>query len=89
MHANHVYDEIVQHLRCTDRILILGPGAAKHRLHQKITDLQGRRGKVVEVRNAHEMTERELVRRAEDRFGEAVRNPGGSPGSGGAARSLG
>jgi hypothetical protein len=68
-HPEHPYDDLVSRLRRDDRILILGPGDPKHRLHQKISSLHGQFGEVLDVRNAHEMTEDELVRRAERFFG--------------------
>jgi len=68
-HVKHFYDQIIRHLEPGDEVLILGPGEAKHILHQQISSHEGSRGEVVEVQNAHEMTERELVRQAEDYFG--------------------
>jgi hypothetical protein len=64
----HLYDDLVSRLRSGDRILVLGPGNPKHRLHQKISSLQGQIGEVLDVRNAHEMTDGELTRQAERFF---------------------
>lgn len=64
----HYYEEVIQHLGPVDEILILGPGQAKHELHQSIEQHKGLRGKVVAVRSASRLTERELIAEAEEFF---------------------
>ena len=71
-HPKHFYDEIVCHLGPEDQTLILGPGEAKHILHQQISSHRGERGEVVEVQSAHAMTERELARLAQAYFGQPI-----------------
>jgi peptide subunit release factor 1 (eRF1) len=60
----HFYDEVIHHLGPVDEILILGPGQAKHELHQRIDHHRGLKGKVIDVQNADKMTEAELVLQA-------------------------
>lgn len=57
----HYYEEVVQHLGPVDEILILGPGQAKHELHQRIEHHRGLRGKVVAVQGTSRLTEHELM----------------------------
>jgi hypothetical protein len=64
----HYYEEVIQHLGPVDEILILGPGQAKHELHQSIDHHKGLRGKVVAVRDAPRLTEREVIAEAEQFF---------------------
>ncbi len=65
----HYYEEAIEHLGPVDEILILGPGQAKHELHQRIEHHKGLRGKVMEVRSASRLTEQEVVAEAEQFFG--------------------
>lgn len=64
----HYYEEVIQHLGPVDEILILGPGQAKHELHQSIDHHKGLRGKVVDVRSASRLTEQEVIAEAEQFF---------------------
>jgi peptide subunit release factor 1 (eRF1) len=65
----HYYEEVIGHLGPVDEILILGPGQAKHELHQSIEHHKGLRGKVMAVRNTSRLTEQEVVAEAEQFFG--------------------
>ena len=64
----HYYEEVVQHLGSVDQILLLGPGQAKHELHQAIDHHKGLRGKVVAVRSATQLTEEQVIAEAEEFF---------------------
>ena len=65
----HYYEEVIEHLGPVDEILILGPGQAKHELHQRIEHHKGLRGKVMTVRGTSRLTEQEVVAEAEEFFG--------------------
>jgi len=64
----HYYEEVVGHLGPVDEILILGPGQAKHELHHTVDHHKGLRGKVVAVRTASSLTEKEVIAEAEQFF---------------------
>ena len=64
----HYYEDVIQHLGPVDEILIMGPGQAKHELHQSIDHHKGLKGKVVDIRNASRMTEQEVIAQAEELF---------------------
>lgn len=64
----HFYGEVIQHLGIVDEILILGPGEAKHELRARIEHHKGLRGKVLEIATADQLTEAELIARAEGFF---------------------
>jgi peptide subunit release factor 1 (eRF1) len=64
----HYYEEVLQHLGPVDEILILGPGQAKHELHQDIEHHKGLRGKVLAARSASRLTEQEVIAEAEEFF---------------------
>jgi peptide subunit release factor 1 (eRF1) len=64
----HYYEEVIQHLGPVDEILILGPGQAKHELHQIIEQHKGLKGKVMAVNSASRLSERELIVEAEEFF---------------------
>lgn len=68
-HLKHYYAEIVQQLRSADKILILGPGPAKHELHHQIENHKGLEDKVTAVQNAAKMNEDELITYANQFFG--------------------
>jgi peptide subunit release factor 1 (eRF1) len=65
----HYYEEVIGHLGPVDEILILGPGQAKHELHQSIEHHKGLKGKVMAVRSTSRLTEQEVVAEAEQFFG--------------------
>ena len=65
----HYYEEVIEHLRPVDEILILGPGQAKHELRQRIEHHKGLRGKVMAVRSISRLAEQEVVAEAEQFFG--------------------
>jgi hypothetical protein len=64
----HYYEEVIQHLGPVDGILILGPGQAKHELHGSIEHHKGLKGKVMALRGASRMNEREVIAEAEQFF---------------------
>ena len=64
----HYYEEVIQHLGPVDEILLLGPGQAKHELHQSIDHHKGLRGKVIAVQGADRLTEQEVIAEAEQFF---------------------
>jgi peptide subunit release factor 1 (eRF1) len=65
----HYYDEIVDHLGSVDKILILGPGQAKHELQVRIEHYKGLRGKVVALHPSDKITEEQFLAEAEEFFG--------------------
>lgn len=71
----HYYEELIQHLGPVDEILILGPGQAKHELHQSIDHHRGLRGKVVAVRGTDRLTEQEVIAEAEQFFDSKAWEP--------------
>jgi peptide subunit release factor 1 (eRF1) len=71
----HYYEEVVQHLGPVDEILILGPGQAKHELHQSIEHHKGLKGKVVAVHGTPRLTEHELMDEAERFFALDIEEP--------------
>lgn len=70
----HFYEEIIQHLGPVDEILILGPGQAKHELSNRIEHHKGLKGKVIDLVNAPEMSEVELIAQAEAFFKSLAEN---------------
>jgi len=68
----HYYEEVIQHLGPVDEILILGPGQAKHELHQSVEHHKGLRGKVMVVRSASRLTEQEMIAEAEQFFDSEI-----------------
>ena len=65
---NHFYDEVVEHLGTVDRILILGPGQAKHELRARIEHHKGLRGKVVDLKTTDKITEEQFIQEAKEYF---------------------
>jgi hypothetical protein len=55
------YDAVLDLLLPQDEILILGPGGAKRELRRRIKESGGRRGRVVGLRQASDLTRVELV----------------------------
>lgn len=68
-HIKHYYAEIVEHLGPADKILLLGPGPAKHELHHQIESHKKLEGRVTAVKNAAKLDEDELVTYANHFFG--------------------
>ena len=68
----HYYEDVIQHLGPVDEILILGPGQAKHELHQSVDHHKGLRGKVIAVRSASRLSEQEVIAEAEHFFDPEV-----------------
>jgi len=70
----HFYEEVIDHLGSVDEILILGPGQAKHELSNRIEHHKGLKGKVIDLVNAPEMSEVELIAQAEAFFKSLAEN---------------
>ena len=71
----HYYEDVIQHLGPVDEILLLGPGQAKHELHQSVEHHKGLRGKVMAVRGADRLTEQEVIAEAEQFFDSKSQKP--------------
>jgi hypothetical protein len=65
------HDEIIQHLKPADSILLLGPGQPKHQLAKFINDHSGRMGSIAQTHTMPRLDGPELIACAEAFFGAA------------------
>jgi hypothetical protein len=63
------YDRVIDRIKESPRILILGPGLAKQELSKRIEALPGQTKPKLDVRAAEKMTERQLVARVRKELG--------------------
>ena len=68
-HLDQYYDEVVEHVRDAESILIVGPGEAKGELRERLTR-QGLQARIVGVEAADKMTDRQIAALVRERFAE-------------------
>jgi stalled ribosome rescue protein Dom34 len=66
-HLNKYYDDVIACIRDTDAILIFGPGEAKIELEERLGH-EAVRARVVGVKTAERMTDRQVAARVRQRF---------------------
>jgi len=68
-HLNEYYDKVIAVIRDANRILILGPGEAKHQVETRLRDAGLGKG-IVGVETADKMTDPQIAAVARRRFRE-------------------
>ncbi|MBN1354631.1 MAG: hypothetical protein JW994_08205 [Candidatus Omnitrophica bacterium] len=62
------YDNVIKHLEGAYKILIFGPGEAKHALEKELKEIKRFAGKVKGVEPADKMTGQQIITKVEEFF---------------------
>ena len=66
-HLNSYYDGVIAAIRGADSIQIFGPGEAKGELRKRL-ELEGLKGRVLEIETADKMTDRQIAAKVREHF---------------------